>query len=208
MSRPREAAPWLARFEAELPGVAHRSFGLDDPSADASSVASLAEAGLKVDVSTILTARRGGTCPAGGGRGPAPGGDDDWAQRIALNQACYEEGRPPGEFVLRRADAERRRCEAGYGAWWGAFESGVLLAGCGIFAAGPGLARYQDVETPPRCAAPRAGRGPPACGRSARAGSLDARTLVIVADPDYHAIRLYEALGFVRTESQVGADRA
>jgi GNAT superfamily N-acetyltransferase len=135
-------------------------------------------------------------------------GDGDWAQRIALAQAVYDEGRPPSEFVTRRAAAERRRCEAGLGSWWGAFERGRLLSACGVFTAGTGLARYQDVEThPDGRRRGLAGAVVAAAARHARE-ALDADTLVIVADPDEDAHRLYESLGFARTESQVTAELA
>jgi len=43
-----------------------------------------------------------------------------------------------------------------------------------------------------------------------KGGTLEigARTLVMVADPDYHAIRVYRAVGFDGTESQLQAQRA
>jgi predicted GNAT family acetyltransferase len=135
-------------------------------------------------------------------------GDDDWAQRVTLTQAVYDEGRPPTEFVLRRAVAERRRCEAGHGSWWGAFEAGVLLSACGIFAASAGLARYQDVETHPEGRRRGLAGAVVAAAATDALAALDASTLVIVADPDDHAIRLYESLGFARTETQVGAELA
>ena len=37
---------------------------------------------------------------------------------------------------------------------------------------------------------------------------LGARTLVMVADPDYHAIELYRSLGFAVTETQLQAELA
>ena len=133
-------------------------------------------------------------------------GDGDWAQRVELAQAVYDEGRPPSDFVLRRSAAERRGCEAGHGEWWGAFEHGRLLSACGIFAASSGLARYQDVETHPEARRRGlAGAVVAAAARHARA-ALQADTLVIVAEA--HAQRLYESLGFVSSELQLSAQRA
>uniref|UniRef100_UPI00260A9C67 GNAT family N-acetyltransferase n=1 Tax=uncultured Nocardioides sp. TaxID=198441 RepID=UPI00260A9C67 len=37
-------------------------------------------------------------------------------------------------------------------------------------------------------------------------GELGARRLVLVADPDHHALDLYLGAGFARTESQVSAE--
>jgi ribosomal protein S18 acetylase RimI-like enzyme len=84
----------------------------------------------------------------------------------------------------------------------------VLLSACGIFEASAGLARYQDVEThPDGRRRGLAGAVVAAAARHAR-DMLDAPTLVIVADPEESAYRLYESLGFARTETQVGAERA
>jgi RimJ/RimL family protein N-acetyltransferase len=205
---PEAAEPWLARFEAELPDARHRAFGLDVPDAEPATLAPFAAAGLSVEVSAVLTTTDPVEARPVEARLRPLAGDDDWAQRVELTQAVYDEGGPPSDFVLRRAAAERHRVEAGHGAWWGAFVGPRLLSACGIFAASAGLARYQDVETHP--AGRRrglAGAVVAAAGRHARE-ALDAHTLVIVADPDHQAYRLYESLGFARTETQLGAELA
>ena len=77
----------------------------------------------------------------------------------------------------------------------------------GLFRASPGLARFQDVKTHPDA------RGRGLAGtlvhRVSRYGfeELDATTLVMVADPDYLAIRVYRAVGFADTETQLQAER-
>ena len=38
-------------------------------------------------------------------------------------------------------------------------------------------------------------------------GELGARTLVMVADPDYLAIRVYRSVGFTGSETQLQAER-
>ena len=73
--------------------------------------------------------------------------------------------------------------------------------------AGSGLARFQSVETHPSF------RGRGLAGTllhhvgSFGLGDRGARTLVIVADPDDTAIRLYEAVGFRATETTLQAER-
>jgi ribosomal protein S18 acetylase RimI-like enzyme len=97
--------------------------------------------------------------------------------------------------------------EGGHGAWFGAFVDGRLLSGMGLFRASEGLARFQNVETRPEA------RGRGLAGtlvhHVSRYGfdELGARTLVMVADPDYLAIRIYRSVGFAETESMLQAER-
>ena len=82
-----------------------------------------------------------------------------------------------------------------------------LVAQLGLVAAGAGLARFQDVETHPAChrrgLAATLVHGASAIGF----GQLGAQTLVMVADPDDEAIRVYRALGFVEAERRLGVAR-
>jgi predicted GNAT family acetyltransferase len=105
-------------------------------------------------------------------------------------------------FATQRALDDRALCDAGHGAWWGAFVDGRLASVMGLVDAGYGLARYQSVETHPEF------RGRGLAGtlvhRVAAYGfdEMGARTLVMVADPDYLAIRIYRSVGFDGTETQ------
>jgi predicted GNAT family acetyltransferase len=97
--------------------------------------------------------------------------------------------------------------DAGHGQWWGAFVDGRLLSSMGLFTASPGLARFQTVKTHPEA------RGRGFAGTLVHAVSrygldeLGASTLVMVADPDYLAIRVYRSVGFDDTEVQLQAER-
>jgi ribosomal protein S18 acetylase RimI-like enzyme len=77
----------------------------------------------------------------------------------------------------------------------------------GLLSSGPGLARFQSVETDPHYR--RRGLGGSLVHHVSRYGfgDLAARTLVMVADPDYFAIDLYRALGFVAAEAQLQIER-
>jgi ribosomal protein S18 acetylase RimI-like enzyme len=77
-----------------------------------------------------------------------------------------------------------------------------------LFAVGSGLARFQNVETHPGFR--RRGFASAVIHHAAQHALRDpgVRTLVIVADPDDHAIRLYRTLGFVDTERQVQLHKA
>jgi hypothetical protein len=59
-------------------------------------------------------------------------------------------GPGPAPAVRRGAGADQRGLvEAGHGGWFGAFADGRLACQMGLFAASPGLARFQSVETDP-----------------------------------------------------------
>jgi ribosomal protein S18 acetylase RimI-like enzyme len=132
--------------------------------------------------------------------------DDDWAQQVELSMADEGLGYDRG-FCTARAAAQRSLVEQGYGAWWGAFKGDALLSSLGLFLAWPRLARFQNVKTHPDA------RGRGLAGtlvhRSSRYGfdELGAKTLVMLADPDYAAIRIYRSVGFAASEWQVMVTR-
>ena len=222
---PDEMSRWLERFEAAFPAARHRTFGLDvtanagaAPPGSPAAAAFLA-AGFQAERNVVLTARSAG--PARPPGLPAVirqlAGDDDWRQSSALRRACAEaEADEPGaappaeapaerqEFEDRRLAARRELTERGAGAWFGAFAGGQLAAQLGLVPAGGGLARYQDVETHPGFR--RRGLAGALVAGAARTATAEfgAQQLVIVADPAYHAVRLYRSLGFALAQDQVG----
>jgi ribosomal protein S18 acetylase RimI-like enzyme len=204
-----DARAWLSVFETEFPQARHRTFGIDGQAGDGSDLAPFGDLGFELDVSSVMTA-------TAVHEPPRPNltatyrpldSDEDWAQQIELDRAGEEAGTHSLPFVTARAAAERRLVDAGYGAWWGAFEGDRLLASMGLFTASPGLARFQNVKTHPDA------RGRGLAGtlvhRVSRYGfeELGAHTLVMVADPDYLAIRIYRSVGFGDTERQLQAQR-
>ncbi|MGV8966024.1 MAG: GNAT family N-acetyltransferase [Cellulomonas sp.] len=98
--------------------------------------------------------------------------------------------------------------QAGAGSWFGAFVDGRMVSGMGLFSDGHGLARFQSVDTHPDA------RGRGLAGTLVHHVStyglttLRATTLVMVADPAYHAIRIYRSVGFENTETQVELELA
>ena len=99
--------------------------------------------------------------------------------------------------------ANRRVVEGGAGVWVGSFDDGRLVSQLGLLRAGRGLARYQDVETHPDFR--RRGLAGALVGFAGELmlTSPDVSTLVMVADPDDDAFRLYRSLGFAETEHQI-----
>jgi GNAT superfamily N-acetyltransferase len=141
--------------------------------------------------------------------GTDSGTDSDWAAAVDLYAIGAGDFDPAEyrDFVQRRMAARREQQEAGLGAWFGAFVDGEMVSGLGLFTDGSGLGRFQDVAT--LAAARRTGLAATLVHHSSVVGLRDfgIRDLVMVADPDYSAIRIYRALGFAESEIQVGLAR-
>ena len=198
------AAEWLREFEREFPEARHRALGMEGSDGTVADLAPFTALGLEAEESVVMTsdAVHEPARPNTEATYRPLASDDDWAQQVTLSAAGEEVGYEL-PFVTAKARAERRLVEAGYGAWWGAFDGERLLASMGLFTASEGLARFQNVKTHPDA------RGRGLAGtlvhRVSRYGfeELGARTLVMVADPDYLAIRIYRSVGFADTERQL-----
>jgi ribosomal protein S18 acetylase RimI-like enzyme len=207
---PGEAARWLATFAAEFPGAQHVTLGIDTPAAEAVDVSELAAAGLTPDLAAVMTAAalHDPRHPSTDASCRPLAGDADWRQAAEL-RAAVTAGTPGHDpvFLHSRVAAERALTESGHGWWFGAFTGGRLGASLGVITDGSGLARYQNVETHPDARRQGlAGTLVVHAGRHALAEGI--RQLVMVADPEDIAIRIYRSVGFTQTESQIGFQRA
>lgn len=208
---PGGAREVLAAFDAEFPGAGHRAVTFDLPTLDEPprevDVEEFVAAGMKASRGVALTAAElhPPAYPNTEAELRPLVGDEDWEQRIALSVAITEaEGAGSAEAFSRGKAAQERDLEArGLGQRWGAFAGERLLATAGLYRVEGDLARYQSVET--AADARRQGLAGTLVHRLAEYGrdQLGARTLVIVADADDEAIRLYRSLGFVGTETIV-----
>src|SRR5438132_11887895 len=134
-----------------------------------------------------------------------------WAQvvelRVASRDARFAED-AHRRFCIERQKELRELFRAGRGAWYVALdESGREVQGsCGVVVTA-GRGRYQAVDTA------EAHRRRGICSRlvveaaRASASRYGARQLVICADPDCHALGLYESLGFAPAERAAGVCR-
>lgn len=200
-----EIGSWVETFRRELPGLGHVALGVDRP--DVGALDPLRAAGWHVDVPVAMTARevQGPAHPHPGATLRPLADDADWEQQVALSQAGEDDARLTTEFLTRRHQSYRELAETGAGRWWGAFLDGRLVASLGLYLAGRGLARYQNVKTHPD----HRGRGL-AGGLVHEAGRdaldrLGARQLVMVADPAEAAIRGYRRAGFVEGDHHAEA---
>jgi GNAT superfamily N-acetyltransferase len=204
---------WLDRFSAAFPGAEHVALGFDGTDGTVDDLTWFAGRGFTTEVQTVMTAT--------GVHKPARRNtdaiyrrlhsDDDWSQSVELRMRCHE---PPPEpaayriFITARSQTHRLLVEAGYGEWFGAFIDGQLVSQMGLFSVERELARFQSVETDPGHR--RKGLAGSLLYHPSRYGfeTLRAKTLVMVADPDYFALDLYRAVGFVATEAQLQIELA
>ena len=100
----------------------------------------------------------------------------------------------------------RELAARGQGDWYGAFSGERMVGNLGLFHEGK-LARFQDVDTEPDF------RRRGVCGTLVYEVAREAleskgiETLVMVADENYHAARIYESVGFKPRERHVSACR-
>jgi len=203
-----EVEQWLITFERELPEARHRTFGIDGTAGTVADLAPFAALGMETESLSVMTADDVHEPPRPNTEATYRRleSDGDWAQQVEVSRAGEDIGYDL-PFVTAKARAERRLVEQGYGAWWGAFEGDRLLASMGLFRASDGLARFQNVKTHPD--ARNRGLAGTLVHRVSRYGfeELGARTLVMVADPEYLAIRVYRSVGFTDSERQLQVTR-
>ena len=132
--------------------------------------------------------------------------DAEWEEMIRIQVASSHDNLPPSEWErFYRTQALRYQAmeRAGFGQWYGGFLNGQLVGGLGLFHH-QRVGRFQSVSTAPDFQR----RGVcqtlvyEASRRLLDSGAVD--HLVMCADPDYHAIKIYEAVGFIRQLTEHG----
>ncbi|NCN39711.1 GNAT family N-acetyltransferase [bacterium] len=107
------------------------------------------------------------------------------------------------DFYRKQMGLYKKLMAIDAGIWVGAFINGELTGSLGIFAYGD-VARYQIVSTAPKF------RRQGICSSLVYTTALttlanpDIKQLIMVADADYHAAKIYESCGFKPTQTQHG----
>lgn len=216
-------AEWERAFQAEFghePRVRHVTFGWDDVDGRLGAAADefvIHGYDLEKNVGLIATSAQLAEHPRQNEEVAVvaldPEGDDDlWSAVTQLwvdsrDMARFADAAPYEIFSRGRLADLRRLFHDGRGAWYVAlYPDREVAASCGIVVTGR-RARYQAVDTAERY------RRRGICSRlvvaAARhaAGRHPIDQFVIVADPDYHAMSLYESLGFRQLERTAGVCR-
>jgi ribosomal protein S18 acetylase RimI-like enzyme len=203
---PGDTASRLELFHHELPDAKHVALGIDTVDGIAGAEDELVAAGLEIERSTVMTASQVNepTRPNTESAYRSLRSDDDWEQLFELTMAAtWAEFPDYADFTRKKVAAERVLVEAGHASWFGAYAGDRLQASLGLVSDRTGVARFQNVQTHPD----DRGRGLASTlvHQASTYGltELDVHTLVMVADPEYLAIRLYRSLGFSDSETQL-----
>jgi ribosomal protein S18 acetylase RimI-like enzyme len=203
----RPLADLVTIFHTEHPRSEHLAIGFDGVDGRVWGGDEVAECGLEVDRSVVMTAKRvqSPERPNTDAVCRMLVSDADWAAALDLHALDHQsfDAAEFRDFVQRRMKARREQQVAGLGGWFGAFVDGEMVSGLGLFTDGSGLGRFQDVET--LASARRLGLASTLIQRASMVGirSFGIRDLVMVADPDDTAIRIYRSLGFADSELQI-----
>lgn len=201
----------IGAFHTEFPEAAHVSIGIDGLEDQTSQLQAFVDAGLEVDSGIVLVT---GTLIAP--RPVAEGvvvrpleSDDDWEQRSRLGHHLWSKTDEDTfmTFARRKDEQERALVARGLGQRFGAFVGEALVSTAGVFVTHAGYARYQSVETHPEHR--RQGLAAAvvhAAGEHALA-AYRLEKLIIAADHDGDAIRIYRSLGFVDAERHCTLER-
>ncbi|HEX3802366.1 MAG TPA: GNAT family N-acetyltransferase [Solirubrobacteraceae bacterium] len=210
---------WEALFRAEFGAradVTHRSFAWDRVDGEAGDAErELVARGYELEWTSGLVAKPDQIVlhPRANEEVVVQALDADGDQRlwdgvIELQQAQAPDGYERSDyhrtFLKRRQDGLRELFHQDRGAWYVALLDDVPVASLGIVVTGA-RARFQAVDTleTHRRKGIATRLVAEAAAHAASEHSID--HFVIAADPDYHAIGIYEGLGFGRAELVVGA---
>lgn len=208
--RKGDFARWKSISKAEFtdPRIYHMTFAWDTPTGDEGDVSEFLAEGFRLERGVCLTARSIHL--------PAKHHpdlvvhpietDQEWEDSIQIQISCGNDSLSKQAwegFYRNQMDRYRNMVKTGIGHWFGGWLGGKMVAGLGLFRDG-NLGRYQLVSTHPSYQ--RQG----VCGSlvflSAKYGmeKMGLETLVMVADEEYHAARIYETVGFKPTEKMLG----
>jgi GNAT superfamily N-acetyltransferase len=196
-----EVAYWTRKFASELgsdPAIKHVALRWDGIHGDTGATDELVAAGFTVEVLQVMTATSVQAAPVDVELRPL-----DARELPATAELEYAIGDRHDDvfrrFLHRRATWKQTLVASGLATFWGAFDDGTLVASLGLVSLGT-RARYQDVQT----AASHRKRGIASALLAIAAKDVTASELVIVAEPDSTAARVYGRVGF-RTVERVGS---
>ncbi len=208
---PGDEQRWRALFASEIgspPEVEHQAFGWDSPEGERGMLEPFVQAGFEASFDVVLTTSKPQPPPrpAESIRVRPLDSEEDWVEAVDMQVLCRDPGQHESGYRLfrvRQMERYRTMIAAGRGDWYAAFSGDRVVADLGIFHQ-DGIGRYQSVSTHPDFR--RRGIASTLvyeAGRLALA-RYDIQTLVIVAESESSAAKVYQSVGFRPTERSAG----
>lgn len=201
---------WTALFKKEFtdPSIYHMTFAWDSPQGIIGEISRFEANGFELEKKIVL---------ATSSVNPPPKinhdlivkpihTDREWDQMMKIQVDSAHDHLPRHEwesFYRSQSVRYREMAKAEMGYWFGGFLGDRLVGGLGVFHNGE-IGRYQQVCTHPDYLR----RG--ICGtlvyESGRyaLSRMGLKQLVMCADPEYHAARIYESVGFKQVQTEHG----
>jgi GNAT superfamily N-acetyltransferase len=202
---------WRDLFAEEigtLPEIEHQAFGWDTTRDETGVIQPFLDSGFHLEHASVLTAQRDNLIPKS-----SPGitfrplkSGEDWNQSVENQVICREPMfAEAGYRIFRQRQMQRYHgmVSQGLGAWFGAFSGDQLVADLGIFCDRE-LGRYQSVQTHPDFRRRGIAGALVYYAANYALKNFNIETLVILAEADSPADRLYQSIGFQFTEYAMG----
>lgn len=194
---------WVELFDKEFtePSIYHKTFAWD--SQEIGEIEPFKNAGYKLEKSVgLMTTESQLTSPKKENLQVeiSPIKESEWDEVTNIQTATNPQH---ADFHIKQAIAYKKMVNNGVGKWFGAYLENKLVASLGIFKEET-IGRYQVVSTHPDFQ------------RQGICGTLVYKTaqyafskmgidkLVMVADEDYHTVKIYESVGFKPVEKMYG----
>jgi GNAT superfamily N-acetyltransferase len=201
---------WKTLFKKEFtdPSIYHMTFAWDSEVTGPGDTSEFIEAGFELQKQVVLATAQVNEAPKiNRSLHVRPlVTEAEWQRMVEIQTESAHGHLPRHEWVSfyqSQSLRYRKMTAAGLGEWFGGFIDGKLVAGLGIFHDGE-IGRYQIVCTDP--AYMRQG----ICGTLVYKSALYAfkewnlKSLVMCADQEYHAARIYESVGFKPVQEEYG----
>lgn len=192
---------WLRDFEDAFggdPQVRHAAFAFGASEGTGASEEFVAN-GFTLEDHAVMRARAVAAFDAPPGLTIRRFADDgDWGEQLEMQMAAMPAIHDASEYRVfkERQIAHHRDIAARIGAWFGAFDGGRLAGSCGVFKAGAGLARFQDVTVHPSYRNRGVARALICAAGAAALHDWTVTELIIVAKRDDFPRRIYQKCGF------------
>jgi ribosomal protein S18 acetylase RimI-like enzyme len=203
-------ASWTRLFRQEFtnPNIYHVTLAWDSSAGEVGDVSEFMAHGFLLESTAVLTAKKVIRPPKFNESLEVREiqGEKDWKTVLALQLASAHEHLTHSQWedYYKKQFAQYQAMEKdGFGHFYGAFLDGTLVASLGIFHRN-GVGRFQLVSTDPKFQRQGCCQTLVYISSQLALGSGQIENLVMCADPDYHAIKIYESVGFKRQQLEHG----